>query len=258
MGKTHGINPKKKPGKTEKYKAINQAYDLEDYPPFSGHYLPHNVKTQQFKSEEFGDEEIMLDWKFTEPKQYYKYLVELYGNPDVLGHNQGGIAIWNNSLQDVDPLTGMSNIYEKIEIRDEEVPHLCPAEHVDFIYSYLHIPITPKQLGDIVKLSGSVNYDMLKHELFARCGSLEANIATLYMCSHIIMSHIDKNPKYMSIDYIHDNNEYTKHIHSTTDPEFVKEMYKELIGNINIIRKANKLPNNYWPGAFDNHCHSPY
>jgi hypothetical protein len=35
-------------------------------------------------------------------------------------------------------------------------------------------------------------------------------------------------------------------------------MYKELIGNINIIRKANKLPNNYWPGAFDNHCHSPY
>ena len=256
MGKKHGMNPKKKPGKSENYKAMNQAYELENYPPFSGHYLPHTMP-QQYQAQSFSDEAIMLNWNHSQPKQYYDYLVKLYGNPNVLGHNKGGIAIWNTSMLDVDPLTGMSNIYKKIEIRDEEVSHKCPAEHIDFVYSYLNIPITPKQLEDIIKLSGSVNYDMLKQELFARCGSLEANIATLYMCSHIIMSHIDKNPKYMTIDYIHENDEYAKHINSTTDSEFVKEMYKELINNINTIRRANKLPGNYWPGAFNSSCGKP-
>ena len=250
MGKKHGMNPKKKPGKTEGYISINKAYEIEDYPPFIGHYIPHT-------SQQYGHEKMLVNWKHEEPTSYYNYLVELYGNSDVLGHTQGGIAIWNNSLQGrLDALTGLPNIYEKIEIRDERVSHKCPAEHIDFVYSYLKIPITPKQLNDIVKLSGSVNYDMLKHELFARCGSLEANIATLYMCSHIILSHMDSK-KYMTIDYIHKHGEYGKHINSTGDPQFVKDMYRELIDNIMLIRQLNTLPNNYWPGAFNSSCGKP-
>lgn len=241
MGKKHGINPKKKPGKSENYIPLNEAYKMVQY-----------IDKQQYTNEQ-----ILLNWQFSEPVEYYNVLIDMYGNPDVVGHAQGGIAIWNNSLQGkVDMLTGLPNIYEKIEIRDERVEHMCPSKHIDFVYSYLKIPITPKQLNDIVKLSGSVNYDMLKHELFARCGSLEANIATLYMCSHIILSYMDSN-KYMSIDYIHNNNEYAKHINSTGDPQFVKDMYRELIDNISMIKQMNMLPNNYWPGAFNNSCGKP-
>lgn len=256
MGKKHGTNPKKKPGKTEKYKSLNQAYDIESYPPFLTHYVPpkkNNDEEQQFKHKN------KLNWTYKEPKEYYKFLVDMFGKPDVLGSGKGGIAIWNKSLQNrEDVLTGFPNIYKKIEIKDERVKHACPAEHIDFVYSYLNILITPKQLSDVMKLSGSINYDMLKHELFARCGSLEANIATLYMCSHIILSHLDDNPKYMSIEYIHENGEYGKHINSTTDPNFVKEMYRELSENLKLINKTNKLPNTYWPGAFNDTCGSPY
>jgi hypothetical protein len=257
MGKTHpkkhGINPKKKPGKSENYTPLNEAYKIEQYPPFTTHYLPHDL---EFAKQQFEDQ-MIVDWKNIEPKNYYNILVGMYGNSDVLGHTEGGIAIWNKSLKNkIDPLTGFPNIYEKIEIRDEEVPHMCPAKHVDFVYSYLKIPIMPKQLKDIVRLSGSVNYDMLKHELFARCGSLEANIATLYMCTHIILSNKDSK-KYMTIDYIHKNGEYAKHISSTNDPQFVKDMYKELIDNIGLIRQLNKLPNNYWPSAFNKNCGKP-
>ncbi len=255
MGKKHGMNPKKKPGKEEGYKSLNQAYAYENYPPFTSHYLPHDM---EFVKQQYNHQQLTLNWKFVEPREYYDVLVNMYGNSDVLGHEQGGIAIWNKSLQNrTDSLTGLPNIYEKIEIRDERVEHKCPASHIDFVYSYIKIPIMPEQLKDVLKLSGSVNYDMLKHELFARCGSLEANIATLYVCSHVILSSMD-NKKYMSIDYIHKNGEYAKHISSTSDPNFVKEMYKQLIENIKIIRKMNKLPTDRWPGAFTNTCKSPY
>tara|TARA_Y100000591_G_C21691800_1_gene623532 strand:+ start:35 stop:781 length:747 start_codon:yes stop_codon:yes gene_type:complete len=248
MGKKHGMNPKKKPGKSENYTSLNDAYKVDR---FTIKYASNNPLQQ------YGHEKILLNWEFNEPKEYYDVLVNMYGNPDVLGHNRGGIAIWGKSLQGtIDPLTNLPNIYEKIEIRDERVKHKCPADHIDFLYSYLKIPITPKQLNDIVKLSGSVNYDMLKHELFARCGSLEANIATLYMCSHIILSHMDSK-KYMTIDYIHKHGEYGKHINSTGDPQFVKDMYRELIDNIMLIRQLNTLPNNYWPGAFNSSCGKP-
>tara|TARA_Y100000389_G_scaffold46461_1_gene41412 strand:+ start:1016 stop:1750 length:735 start_codon:yes stop_codon:yes gene_type:complete len=243
MGK-HKMNPRKKKVKTENYKSLNQAYAIEDSSEF-------------FQNESFGDEQVILNWKFKEPIEAYNYLTNYYGMCDVLGHEQGGIAIWHKSLQNkIDSLTGFPNIYKKIEIKDEHVLHKCPAEHVDFLYSYIDIPITPEQLVDVIKLSGSVNYDMLKHELFARCGSLEANIATLYLSSEIIMSHINKN--HMSIKQIHEGGEYKKHINATINPDFVKDMYKKLSDNIKSIKQVNKLPSNHWPGAFTNNCDSPY
>ena len=243
MGR-HKMNPRKKKDKTENYKSLNQAYSIQD-------------SSEYFKNESFGDEQVILNWNFKEPKDYYDYMTKYYGMCDVLGHEQGGIAIWHKSLQNkIDALTGFPNIYKKIEIKDERVLHKCPAEHIDFVYSYLDIPITPEQLADVIKLSGSVNYDMLKHELFARCGDMEANIATLYLCSEIIMSHIDKGHK--SIKQIHEGGEYKKHINATINPEFVKDMYKKLSDNIKSIKQANRLPNNYWPGAFTNNCGSPY
>lgn len=247
MGKKNGFVSKKKPGKTiQQYKSLNKAYSIDNFQiNTTEHYSSH--------SKNIGN----LEWTNKEPINYFNFLVDMYGIPDVLGNTHGGIAIWNKSLKNqTDKLTGLPNIYEKIEIKDEQVLHRCPSDHIDFVYSYLKIPILPNQLKDIVRLSGSVNYDMLKHELFARCGSLEANIATLYMCTHIVLSHYDNN-KYMSIDYIHNNDEYANHIKSTINPEFVKQMYVELIDNIRLINEYNTLPVDYWPGAFNKNCGKP-
>ena len=215
---------------------------------------------QEYKSkpnkdtvQEYSEEVNQLKWSHSSPKQLYHELVRDYGNPDSLAMQEGGIAIWQKSLQGrSDKLTNLPNIYHKIEIKDEEIEHACPSKHIDFVYSYIKIPILPSQLGDVLSLSGSVNYDMLKQELSARCGSLEANIATLYLCSHVILHHIDK--QYMSILQIQHNHEYKKHINSTINHENVKKMYKKLSDNLGLIRSQNKLPTNYWPGAFSANC----
>ena len=44
---------------------------------------------------------------------------------------------------------------------------------------YIKIYIPSNKLKDILTISGSIGYDPLKHELYARCASIEANFATL-------------------------------------------------------------------------------
>ena len=236
-------NPKKKKENVN-YKGINMAYDSR-------------ALQQYVNDEKFGQEMVLIDWEFKEPRMYYDTLVRFYGQPDSLAMQKGGIAKWSESLQGkIDPMFGGPNIYEKIEIKDENVYHACPAEHIDFVYSYIKLPILPNQLTDVLKLSGSVNYDMLKQELFARCGSLEANVATLYMCTNIILHHHNKR-NYMGIKEIHNNGEYGKHINNTIDPDFVNNMYNKLVENVMLIRQKNNLPDNYWPGAFSTNCNKP-
>ena len=69
---------------------------------------------------------------------------------------------------------------------DEYVDHDKPKQHFDFLYSYINIYVPPSKLYDVLSISGSVNYDPLKKELFARCGSFEANFATLRTVFNVI------------------------------------------------------------------------
>ena len=199
-----------------------------------------------------------LKWEYADPTNYYDFLLQNYGHPDVLAPQSGGIAIWNKSIQNIDdPVFNHKNIFSKFELRDELVEHRCPAQHTDFLYSYLKIPILPEQLEKVIKLSGSVNYDPLKNELFARCGSLEANIMTLFLVTNIIVYDITNDDNYMSIEKIHNDGEYIKHINKTTDANFVKEIYGKLSNNIDLIRQSQSLPIDYWPGAFGEGCLKP-
>ena len=52
------------------------------------------------------------------------------------------------------------------------------------LYSYKYLCLS--KLYDVLSISGSVNYDPLKKELFARCGSFEANFATLRTVFNVI------------------------------------------------------------------------
>lgn len=112
-------------------------------------------------------------WKSNEAKKYYNEVVKLYGEPDIKVNKENGLCIWyyenNNKLFP----------HSKIELKDEAVEHCVPANHIDFLYSYVKVYIPTEKIKAVISVSGSVNYDPLKKELFARCGSFAANYATL-------------------------------------------------------------------------------
>ena len=106
------------------------------------------------------------------PVFIYNKLVEEYGKPDISINKKKGICIWylDNRADD---------IHHSIELRDQYVEHCVPANHHDFLYSYINIYIPPNRLEEVMKVSGSIGYDGLQKLLYARCASLEANAATL-------------------------------------------------------------------------------
>ena len=112
------------------------------------------------------------------PVVVYNKLVNEIGEADVVANQPGGIAIWYIDNKD--------GIHHSIELRDEYVPHCVPAQHYDFLISYIRVYVPPEKLNDVITVSGSVGYDGLKHLLSARCASLEANMATLTTCLKVM------------------------------------------------------------------------
>lgn len=165
---------------------------------------------------------------------------------------------------------GKKNIFVEHIVRDETVHHLCPKQHLDFFYSYIRIDITPKQLKNVIMLSGSVGYDPLKKMLYARCAGLAPNIATLKIATDII---IEKKVKveledddnnsikisYKTLRDIQKKGIYGKTIRKCIDNKFfLKETYINLAKNIKIIGVKKDI--GYWKGAFDiknNKCVQP-
>ena len=208
------------------------------------------------ESSKYNRTDEALEWEYSQPMKVYENIVERFGLPDVLAPQRGGIAIWHNVTGQYDPLYKSVTVFDRHELRDELVAHACPAQHNDYLYSYIRIPITPVQLNDVIQLSGSVNYDGLKKELFARCANTCANVMTLFLATEIICSHIDPE-NHMNIDYIHDHAEYGKHLKSTGDSKFMRETIEKLRGNISLIRNSQTLPQFHWPGAFGDNCSHP-
>ena len=104
------------------------------------------------------------------PVSYYSTIVEKYGKPDVLVNVPRGVCIWYINKD--------GDAHSELWLRDEYVAHSKPKQHYDFFYSYIKVHIPKERLMDILSISGSIGYDGLKHMLYARCGSFEANYAT--------------------------------------------------------------------------------
>lgn len=106
------------------------------------------------------------------PRNYAYKVEEWLGEPSIEGNDVVGWEKSANSILADSP-------YDRIEIKDEYVPHNFPAEHHDFVYSYAKIRLTPSQACSLLKVSGSILPDLLKKEVGARCGDLTANDVTL-------------------------------------------------------------------------------
>ncbi len=214
-------------------------------------------------------------WINQDAKKVYQTLKKVYGEPTGQSiDSKDKIVIWSRKSNDFKKRSyykGLSNCFEEIILRDESVKHNCPAKHIDFLYSYIKISIEPWILPSILSISGSVGYDPLKKLLYGRCASMEANTATLKLCTDIILLDSGLKEKIVSpidgVKYEYENikDVHAKHIYAKSikaaisHPPTAKLFYGQLCNNLKLINK--KFPNvweGYWKAAFDGECRVPY
>ena len=166
------------------------------------------------------------------PIVLFDKIVKIYGKPDIIINNPKGLCIWHIDQK-------KNDIHHSIELKDEYVPHCVPANHYDFLYSYIHVYIPPNKIKDVLSISGSVGYDGLKKLLYARCASFEANYATLATVFMVLNS---KKTKY-------EDNIKNKENSFEENKIYVNE---ELLKNQKKYKKLLNLP--YYDLAFKNGC----
>jgi hypothetical protein len=125
---------------------------------------------------------VEADWTDTEygfgygdanmtPKKRLRTLIKDYGPPSTIDPTPKGFAVWNRDLLQGTP-------FERIEIRDEQIPHDKPRPHVDFLYSYYHVEIPSHLAKTLHLISNSITYDPLKKLMSSRCHCMKGNIVT--------------------------------------------------------------------------------
>ena len=111
-------------------------------------------------------------WNHEKPKNFFPKACKMFGKPTFVANVPHGMAYWKKKG---------NTLFDEHSIRDEEIAHCVPAKHFDYFYSSIKCYVPPNLRKDVLSISGSINYDGLTKLLTARCASLEANIATLYL-----------------------------------------------------------------------------
>lgn len=157
------------------------------------------------------------------PASRLKDIIARYGEPDVIDKSKGGFAIWKKNT-----LEKRGFCWDRVEIRDEQIPHEKPGPHVDFLYTWYKIYIPDNLVNDVRSLSESITYDPLKKMLRVRCHAISPNIATLVLAKRVANNE-------MTIDEA--KRSYGPFIFSTIkghqmyNPDAEKSMYEELCDN---------------------------
>jgi hypothetical protein len=151
------------------------------------------------------------NWINNRPKKFYHTATKLFGKPTFTANVPNGMAYWKKSG---------NSLFNEHYIKDQEIPHCVPANHHDFFYSSIKCYVPPNLRLDVLSISGSINYDGLTKLLTARCASLEANTATLYLGMSVAN-------KYMSIKKVKKSGLYAKYIRGEMEPhdELRKQMF---------------------------------
>jgi len=115
------------------------------------------------------------------PGERFEDVVKEFGPPSVYDPSPGGVAIW-----DSETLKAIGSCFDRIEVRDEMVPHGKPANHVDFLYTWYSLDIPVEQICDVIDLSTSISYDPLKKMIRVRCHFMGANVVTLWLVTQMV------------------------------------------------------------------------
>ncbi len=141
-----------------------------------------------------------LQWINKSAQARANQIVQSLGVPNSVDVKAKGMIVWRY----VDPFFRMANVYtddqidsglkptdvySKLVIKDEEIPHLVPVPHTDWFYAYMFIDIDDKRVSKVLKLTESVGYDTMSKELYARCHFMPANLTSLYLAKQIALGH---------------------------------------------------------------------
>ena len=171
-------------------------------------------------------------WYHKRPKSYYPKCVEMFGEPTSISNTKHGFAFWKTR-----------GLFDEHILRDEDVKHCVPRNHHDYFYSSIKFFIPEDKVFDVLKISGSINYDGLKNLITARCGGIGANYATLYLGMMVAMGK-------MTIKEVQSDDLYPKHI--SGEMKTYNEMKKEMMA----MKRANhekfkkELKQDFAPYAF--------
>jgi hypothetical protein len=111
------------------------------------------------------------------PTSAWPALVAELGPPDVLVGKPGGSAIWLR-----DTLRRAGKPFDRVELRDEQIPHGNPSNHAGFLYVELDGLRVPSDMMDyVMSLSGTITYDPLARRLRVRSFSLPVAKVIVYL-----------------------------------------------------------------------------
>jgi len=197
----------------------------------------HNIQVQQFLTLQYRMSSVS-NWHHKGPREYYSKCVEMFGQPTAISNKRHGFALWKTR-----------GLFNEHILRDEDVKHCVPRNHHDYFYSSIKFFIPKNKVFDVLKITGSINYDGLKKQLTARCGGIGANYATLYLGMMVA------NGK-MSIDQVKQGDLYPKHISGEL------KTYEEMKKAMNEMKRHNhkqykvELKKDFAPYAFTR-CYKP-
>lgn len=177
----------------------------------------------------------LSEWNHKIPAKYYDEAVNLLGEPTSMDNSKYGFCYWKPDE---------NNLFDEHLLRDEYVPHCVPKPHHDYFYSSIKFYVPGKKLKDVLRISGSINYDGLKKLLTARCGGIGANYATLYLGMKIAAEEL-------TINKVKKNDMYPKMINA----ELMS--YKEMENEMKQLKKTHnnkykkEVKSDYADYAFD-------
>jgi len=133
-------------------------------------------------------QQIISCWKNEKPKQYAIKLLGAFGKPDYFTPDS---LTWLNPHQNI----------LKVCVMDEEIMHMVPSRHYDYVYSTARLATTPAQACMLQYISGSIIIDQLKKEVTARCGALVKNQVTLGFIYDYITGHLHGSKDQLQAEY---------------------------------------------------------
>lgn len=181
-------------------------------------------------------------WHNRSASDYVHVVATKYGQPSAIDPTPGGMAIWKR-----DKL--MNTCIDRIEVKDEAIPHCHPTNHLDFVYASVNYDVAPSKFLEVTSLSGNITYDPNKKQLTARCGTIEAAIASLALATQIGEGHI-------SLNYAQANELYPHYLVATQDPEQIARLYDLLCYNLR-HQRGDPSPSGSWPLAQPHGCTDP-
>lgn len=173
-------------------------------------------------------------------------LYRMFGKPTSLANAPHGAAVWLNVTGK--RLFGGPTCFKDVMLIDESIQHNCPTPHKDFLYMTTLLNLTPEERDHVTRISGSVWYDGLKKELTVRCGSVAANVATMYIVMQILSGQV-------SLETVQNQNLYAQALTDAMDPAKAAQMHTDICTAI--AARGPVTLTGFYPGAFTADCAPP-